>query len=133
MLETNPTIKAEPTANVSLLDQLLNLRGQCESAAKVQRLYAKRSKNWISWQDVQLTRLAATKHYQSLPSTNHAAKLKGLVDLLVILFHSITPPDRVGVVRRLKWNHTLLRDAEGYRLDLSKFRHKTCALCIAMP
>ena len=49
----------------------------------------------------------------------------------------ITPPDRVGVIRRLRVPHTLVKDADGYTLDLTKFRHKTsCAAsldCTVLP
>jgi hypothetical protein len=72
-----------------------------------------------------------------------------LNDLLVLLFHSITPPDRVGVrarrgskcmvrsnadvwgaslqvIRRLKLGTTLVRNGSGsYTIDLTKMRHKT--------
>ena len=38
------------------LDELLRLRGQCESQAKQQQLYSRRDANWIEWADAQKAR-----------------------------------------------------------------------------
>ena len=155
-------------------DQLLNLRLQLESQAREDRLYRPRDPNWIDWIDVQKvglaqcapictratadrisplaqTRVKCLEAYNKLPATTtmqqKAAKLN---DLLVLLFHSITPPDRyacaqadahnsrssltsslrtirsVGVVRRLRIGSTLVKQRNGsWIIDLSKFRHKT--------
>ena len=90
------TYEVEDAQGLSTGDQLINLRQQLEAQARVDRLYAKRSKNWISWSDVQLTRLRATKAYAAIPPTaNRDTKRRALIDLLTVLFHSITPPDRV--------------------------------------
>lgn len=72
-----------------------------------------------------------------------------LRDLLVILFHSVTPPgeltalratdepladpsdlvhqsaDRVGVIRRLCLNLSLCRDGEDWVIDTTRQKHKT--------
>ena len=36
-------------ASSNAAEELVNLRNQCESAAREDRLYAKRHKHWISW------------------------------------------------------------------------------------
>ena len=39
--------------------------------------------------------------------------------------HAVTPPDRVGVIRRLRVGATLVKEGTGYVIDLTKFKHKT--------
>lgn len=135
-------------ASVASSDELVNLRNQAESGAKegtsthsnrlaprhftreiccaTDRLYAKRHPAWISWDDVQTTRKNAMHAWVQLKASNATpvAKAKMLNDLLVILLHSIQPPDRVGVIRRLRVGHTLIKDKDGFAIDLTKFRHK---------
>ena len=50
-------------------------------------------------EDVQRTRIAAQQHFAALPATMPMVqRARELNSLLVILLHSVTPPDRVGVV-----------------------------------
>ena len=121
------THEVEDAQGISTGDQLINLRSQLEAQARIDRMYRKRSPNFISWEDVQKTRLAVAKAYAAVPPTaDRAVKRKALLDLLVVLFHSITPPDRVGVIRRLKFGVTLVKEKPGeWAIDLTKFRHKT--------
>ena len=50
-------------------------------------------------EDAQRTRIAAQEHFASLPATMPMLqRARELNDLLVILLHTVTPPDRVGVV-----------------------------------
>jgi hypothetical protein len=52
-------------------------------------------------QDVQRTRVAAVQALEAFTGDNAAALKQLLKEVVIILFHSIVPPDRVGVVRRL--------------------------------
>ena len=85
----------------------------------------------------------------------HDAKIALLLEYLVLLFHTVMPrallftqtsapphrahapthsslsappvsaADRVGIIRKLRWGHTLKRDAPGaYKLDLTQARFK---------
>ena len=75
-------------------DQIVNLRNQAENAAREERLYAKRHPAWISWEDVQTTRLNVLRAWEAISSSAPIhVKQKMLSDVLVILFHSITPPE----------------------------------------
>ena len=67
------------------LDEVLRLRGQCESQAKQQQLYSRRDANWIEWGDAQKARMAAEKAYKALPATAAPArKLQALKEWLII-------------------------------------------------
>jgi hypothetical protein len=78
------------------LDELLRLRGQCESQAKQQQLYSRRDANWIEWPDAQKARMTAEKAYKALPATAAPArKLQALKEWLIICLHTVQPPDRV--------------------------------------
>jgi hypothetical protein len=70
--------------------ELCNLRRQCEKEATQQRNYTRRPANWIEWVDVQKTRQAACKAYSDA-TVKTTAMLK---EVLIIMFHSVTPPDR---------------------------------------
>ena len=84
----------------SSLEQLLNLRQQLESQARVDALYARRHPAFIPWSDVQRTRLAARRVWESVPaSASRAEKRRALLEYLLVLFFSVAPPDRCGVVR----------------------------------
>jgi hypothetical protein len=50
---------------------------------------------------VQRTRVAAVQALEAFTGDNAAALKQLLKEVVIILFHSIVPPDRVGVVRRL--------------------------------
>ena len=102
------------------IDELANLRNQCDAQvtpqlaravsrpcnrkalassaqARIDRLYARRHKAWISWEDVQRTRVAALQHFEGLPKTTPPAqRARHLNDLICVLLHSVTPPDRCG-------------------------------------
>lgn len=75
------------------LDQLANMRRQTEKLAREQTLYRKKSDLWIDWEDVQRTRVAVVAAYNAAPATMRPAILR---EVLLIMFHSVTPPDRVG-------------------------------------
>ena len=112
----------------SPLDEIIRLRGQAESQAKHEGLYTKRSKDWISWEEAQQARVRAENAYMSLPAgTAPAKKMQFLREWLAISFFTLMPPDRVGVVRKLRLTMTLKRSSDGgYELDLTQMRaHKS--------
>jgi hypothetical protein len=77
---------------------------------------------------VQRTRLnavAALEEYEKQPSQDPKRLKQLLKEVIIILFHSVQPPDRVGVIRRLRLQATLIEDGEGYNIDLTRFKHKT--------
>ena len=104
------------------LDELANLRSQAEKMAAEDRLYRKKSPNWIDWPDVQRTRVAVIQAYNQAPPDQKAGLLK---DVLVIMLHSVTPPDRVGVIRKLRWNLSLKKEQGSFLIDTTQQRHKT--------
>lgn len=78
------------------VQELLNLRKQAETLAKQDSLYAKKHDSWMDWEDVQRVRVKAIERYYASETTGR------LRDVLIIGFHSLQAPDRVGVVRRSK-------------------------------
>jgi hypothetical protein len=105
-----------------------NLRQQAESQAKQEKLFKPRKPDWISWADAKATREAAIAAFGAIDKTSARAKsLTVLEDVLIICFHTVMPPDRVGVVRRLSIDETLKKQAgsEHYYIDLTNFKHKT--------
>jgi hypothetical protein len=52
-----------------------------------------------------------------------------LEDALIISFHTVMPPDRVGVIRRLAFEDTLKKHTDGsWYIDVTAFKHKTSRL-----
>ena len=124
------TSEVEPAHGLSTADQLLNLRHQLESQAREERLYARRHPEFIPWPEVQATRIAAQRAYDTLPAAaSLEIKRKAAIELLLVLWFSVAPPDRCGVVRRLRFGHTLKKDAS-WTIDLTKFRHKVTRHCV---
>lgn len=118
--------QADQFRNVMLAAK--NLRQQAESQAKQENLYKPRKPDWISWADAKATREAAIVAFGAIDKTSARAKsLTILEDVLIICFHTVMPPDRVGVVRRLSIDETLKKRAgsEHYYIDLTNFKHKT--------
>ena len=107
------------------VEQLVNLRRQAESLAKEQRLFEVKSKHWISWLDAQQTRVTAIEKYHA--ATDRGKKQTLLRECMLLAFSTLQPPDRVGVVRRLRLGDSLYKkegEAE-FTVDLSNLRHKT--------
>ena len=106
------------------VDQLCNLRRQAESLAKGDRLFETVSKNWISWLDAQKARQEAVKLFYA--ETNKYMKGILLRECMLLAFLTLQPPDRVGVVRRLRLGNTLYKTKgeELYTVNLSTLRHK---------
>jgi hypothetical protein len=113
----------------SPLTQVLNLRGQAEKASKTQHMFEKRvGGNWLTWSQVQEARVGAMKAVGSYNGTDAEKKRSLLRDAAAISFLSLLPPDRAGLIRKLRLGHTLKRlEGGGWRLDLTKQRdgHKT--------
>ena len=112
------------------LTQLINLRSQAEKAARTQQLFDKRVGGWLTWQEVQECRITAMAALAAAPAPGDPSKHRQLVrEAAVISLLSLLPPDRVGIIRKLRFGHTLKRieNGTGWRLDLSKQRdgHKT--------
>ena len=76
------------------LTQLTVLRKQAESYARIDTRYRPRDPNWLSWPEVQKTRVAVIEAYNAAEPRMKTSLLK---DVVVIMLHSVTPPDRVGV------------------------------------
>eukprot|EP00966_Prymnesium_polylepis_P123739 2861382-Prymnesium_polylepis.1 len=120
---TSPIPEATAALEPSPLAQIYNLRGQAEGQSKTENMFEKRVGGWIDWADVQKARLEAVKRSEA-----KRGDLKLLRDAACLSMLSLIPPDRVGLVRKLRLGHTLKRaDGGGWRLDLSKQRdgHKT--------
>ena len=77
------------------------------------------------WDKAQEARVICASAWAKAGSLSHDKKVALLKEYLVLLFHTVMPPDRVGIVRKLRWNSTLKRDAPGaYRLDMTEARFK---------
>ena len=112
-------------------DALLRLRAQCESQAKQQQLYARKPANWLEWDKAQEARVKCEEAWAKAGSLSHDKRVALLKELLVLQFHTVMPPDRVGIVRKLRWGMTLKQDAAptstecgAYRLDMTEARFK---------
>eukprot|EP00966_Prymnesium_polylepis_P263679 6091099-Prymnesium_polylepis.1 len=86
-------------------------------------MFDKRVGGWISWEEVQKARVEACKR-----SKAKRGDAKLLRDAAALSLLSLIPPDRVGLIRKLRLGHTLKKvESGGWRLDLSNQRdgHKT--------
>ena len=121
-------VDANQLQNVLLATR--NLRQQAEVEAKQEKLYKPRKPDWISWADAKATRFAAIAALDAQDhsgTSNRESMLMVLEDVLIISFHTVMPPDRVGVIRMLSIEETLKKQegSEHYYIDLTKFVHKT--------
>ena len=118
------TLSLSPTP----LTQLINLRGQAEKASRTQQLYDKRTGGWLTWDEVQQARVKAVAALAAVPYGDAAKRRQLQRDAAAVSLLSLLPPDRVGVIRKLRLGHTLKRaEGGGWRIDLSSQRdgHKT--------
>jgi hypothetical protein len=104
----------------SPLTQVLNLRGQAEKASKTQNMFEKRvGGSWLTWSQVQEARVSAMNAASSYDGADAQKKQSLLRDACAISLLSLLPPDRVGLIRKLRLGHTLKRiEGGGWRLDL---------------
>ena len=72
---------------------LIRLRAQCEQQSKQQRLYAKKPANWIDWDTAQEARLKCARAWADAGRLGHDARIALLLEYLVLLFHTVMPPD----------------------------------------
>ena len=150
----------EPTP----LTMVINLRAQAEKASRTQNMFDKRVGGWYAsshsrasslpsallldpndnlcvvcratWEQIQQARVKAIGLLNEAPAGNTSARLVLLRDTTACSLLSLLPPDRVGLVRKLRLGHTLKRrDDGGWRLDLTKARdgHKTSKHTTASP
>ena len=105
--------------------QLVVLRRQAENIANQERLFQPKSANWLSWERAQQARVACVAKWRAAKGREERQAL--LRDCLVMAFHTLQAPDRVGVVRRLRLGTSLyLKEGDSqYTVDLSTLRHKT--------
>lgn len=107
----------------SPLAQIYNLRGQAEGQSKTEQMFDKRVGGWMDWGEVQRARCRAIELSCTGRGSISLARDAAAVSML-----SLIPPDRVGLIRKLRLGHTLKKaEGGGWRLDLSKQRdgHKT--------
>ncbi|MDC0525419.1 hypothetical protein OAO87_00375 [bacterium] len=116
-LTTEPSLETE--------EELINLRSQAESQAKVERLYTPRHKEWLEFEDCQKARVSAEAAWRS--ASGGQAKLKALKEWTLISCFTCLPADRVGVIRLLRVGGTLLKESDGsFTLNLTQMKlHKT--------
>ena len=106
------------------LANLVHLRGQCEKAAEQDKLWARADPNYLPWIDAQKARVKAEGEYRA--AGPGGKKIQLLRDWLILSLTTIMPPDRVGVIRKLRLTHSLKRCGDGFVLDLTTQRsHKT--------
>ena len=89
----------EPAADAlrlepSSLEQLLNMRAQSEKLAKEDRLFQRKDPNWVDWPTVQAGRIKCLQEWRASAGKPFAQRQKLLRELLIMLFHSVQPPDR---------------------------------------
>jgi len=72
---------------------LIRLRAQCEQQSKQQRLYAKKPANWIDWDTAQEARVKCARAWADAGRLGHDARVALLLEYLVLLFHTVMPPD----------------------------------------
>jgi hypothetical protein len=80
--------------------------------------------HWLDWPKAQEARVKAEGLYRAKKSPQL------LRDWLILSLHTVMPPDRVGVIRKLRLNASLKRCGDGLVLDLTVQRsHKTSKFC----
>ena len=111
------------------LEPLLRMRGQAESQAKQDHLWKRKSPGWIAFEDAQRARAKAIEAQEAYRGSDAKQRLALVRDCLVLSFLTCQPPDRVGVLRKMRFGATLKRgEAPGaWLLDLTERRgqHKT--------
>lgn len=105
-------------------EQLLRMRAQAEKLAAQDRLFARKDPNWIDWPTLQQGRIKCLAAWNASQRKPHAEKMKLLREVLVMLFFSVQPPDRVGIIRRLRFGMSVKANGDGFDLDLSNMRFK---------
>ena len=73
------------------LAELVRLRGQCESEAKQQKLFARVDPNFLEWEDAQEARVKAEREYRAASGQKKTQLLR---DWLILSLHTIMPRTR---------------------------------------
>ena len=99
--------------------ELLALRKQAESISKQERLFEAKHPLWLPWEDSQKARVACVDKYNAATSAEQRKLL--LRDCLILAFHTLQPPDRVGGASRRGGHPTcnLGRPSHRARVSLS--------------
>ena len=92
------TLVSEKARDGVQLEPLLNLRRQAESLSKHEKLFEVKSKNWLSWETAQEARVRAFEKYAQAKKDGAPLfeRSQLLRDCLILAFHTLQPPDRVG-------------------------------------
>ena len=85
------------------------MRGQAESQAKQDRLWKRKSPGWIAFEDAQRARAKAIEAQEAYRGSDAKQRFALVRDCLVLLFLTCQPPDRVGVLRKMRFGATLKR------------------------
>ena len=75
---------------------LARCRRQAESLAKTERLFQPKSKNWLSFEQAHEGKVKLFNAYDAADARGKKMLLK---DCLIMAFHVLQPPDRVGGTR----------------------------------
>ena len=82
-------------------------------------MYDQRVGGWLTWEDVQKTRVTALEKLGEAEWGTYEEKRFALRDAAAISLLSLIPPDRVGCIRKLRLGHTLKRkDGGGWKVNL---------------
>ena len=89
-------------------EELLTLRRQAEAVSKQEKLFATKSKHWLSWEDAQKARQRCVEKCNAC--TDRTQKQALLRDCLILAFHTLQPvrthahhPPRVAVATDARW------------------------------
>ena len=108
-------------AQHTALTACVNLRSQCEALAKEKGLYSEKRGGWITWKQAQEARVKCLNALSAYKGTDSKTKKQLLMDAIVLTIFTYGPVDRVGVIRKLRLNDTLVRGDDGsYSVDLTK-------------
>ena len=105
-------------------EQLLRMRAQSEKLASQDRLFARKDPHWIDWPQLQAGRVKCLRAWEASRDRPFAERKKLLRELVVMLFFTVQPPDRVGITRRLRFGQSVVANGDGFDLDLSNMRFK---------
>ena len=108
-------------AQHTVLTACVNLRSQCEALAKEAGLYSEKRGGWITWFQAQQARVKCLDALNAYKGTDVTLQKQLLMDAIVLTIFTYGPVDRVGIIRKLRLNDTLVRGDDGsYSVDLTK-------------
>ena len=83
---------------------------QCESLAKEHGLYSEKRGGWITWEQAQHARVRCLNALHGYQGADQQHRKQLLMDAIVVTIFTYGPVDRVGVIRKLRVNETLVKD-----------------------